>query len=62
MTTYRAYRIDKRHHIINGQWLEARSDDEAKDQAGDLCEEGGPTIELWQATRLVHKIDCDDDG
>ena len=33
----------------------------AVDQAEDLCEEGSPTIELWQAARLVEEIDCEDD-
>jgi hypothetical protein len=61
MTTYRAYRVDRRRHILNGQWLEARNDAEAKDQAGELCEEGAPTIELWQAARLVDEIDCADE-
>ncbi|THD60958.1 hypothetical protein [Phenylobacterium sp.] len=62
MTTYRAYRLDSRRHIVNGQWLEAADDEAAVDQAEELCEEGVPTIELWQATRLVDQIDCEDDG
>ncbi len=62
MTTYRAYRIDDRHHIINGRWLEASNDAEAMDQAEALCEDGVPTIELWQAARLVDEIDCEDSG
>jgi hypothetical protein len=61
MATYRAYRVDRRRHILNGQWLEASNDAEAKDQAGELCEEGAPTIELWQAARLVDEIDCADE-
>ena len=60
MTAYRAYRVDRRNHIVNGQWIEASNDAEAVDQAEDLCEEGVPTIELWQATRLVEEIDCED--
>jgi hypothetical protein len=60
MTTYRAYRVDSRRHIMNAQWLEAPNDEAAKDQAEDLCEEGAPTIELWQSTRLVDEIDCGD--
>jgi len=60
MTTYRAYRVDRRNHIVNGQWLEASDDAEAKEQAEELCEEGAPTIELWQAARLVDEIDCED--
>jgi hypothetical protein len=60
MTTYRAYRVDHRNRIVDGQWLDATSDAEAKEQAAELCEEGAPTIELWQAARLVDEIDCDD--
>jgi hypothetical protein len=62
MPTYRAYRIDRRNRIVNGQWLEASNDAEAKDQAEELCDEGAPTIELWQATRKVDAIDCEDEG
>ena len=46
------------HRIINGQWLDAPNDAEASDQAEELCEEGAPTVELWQAARLVDEIDC----
>jgi hypothetical protein len=62
MTTYRAYRIDRRNRIVNGQWLEASDDAEAKDQAEELCDEGAPTVELWQATRKVDEIDCEDEA
>ncbi|MGZ3376463.1 MAG: hypothetical protein ACXU8S_07685 [Phenylobacterium sp.] len=62
MTTYRAYRLDERRHILNGQWLEAPNDAAAVDRAEELCEEGAPTIELWQATRLVEEIDCAAEG
>ncbi|WP_372784097.1 hypothetical protein [Phenylobacterium sp.] len=61
MTTYRAYRVDHHHRIKNGQWLEAPDDEAAVEQAEELCEEGSPTIELWQSTRLVEEIDCEDD-
>jgi hypothetical protein len=60
MSTYRAYRIDRRHHIVNGQWLEAEDDAEAKHQAEELCEQGAPIIEVWQAARLVEQIDCEE--
>ncbi|HZZ67305.1 MAG TPA: hypothetical protein VFE18_03950 [Phenylobacterium sp.] len=62
MTTYRAYRLDSRHRILNGQWLEAPDDAAAVDQAEELCAEDAPTVELWQAKRLVEQIDCEDDG
>ena len=61
MTTYRAYRVDNRRRILNGTWLEAPSDAAAVDQAEQLCEEGAPAIEVWQAARLVDEIDCGDD-
>ena len=47
---------------INGQWLEASNDAEAKDRAEEFCEDGVPTIELWQAARLVDEIDCEERG
>jgi hypothetical protein len=61
MPAYRAYRLDDRRHILNGQWLEAPNDAAAVDRAEDLCEEGAPSIELWQSTRLVDEINCADD-
>jgi hypothetical protein len=61
MTTYRAYRVDERRHIRSAEWLEAPNDAAALEQAGELCEQGLPTIEVWQATRLVDEIECDDD-
>lgn len=60
MATYRAYRVSSRRHFINAQWLEAPNDAAAIDQAEELCEEGAPTIELWQAARLVDEIDCEE--
>ena len=62
MTTYRAYRVDRRRHIRSAEWIEAPNDSAAKSQAADLCEEGTPKIELWQAKRLVDEIDCDEDA
>jgi hypothetical protein len=62
MATYRAYHLDDRRRILDGQWLEAPNDAAAVDQAEDLCEEGAPTIELWQSTRLIEEIDCDEDA
>ena len=62
MPTYRAYRIDRYRHIRNAEWIEAPNDDVATAKAEDLCEEGVPTIELWQATRLVDEIDCEDNS
>lgn len=60
MATYRAYRIDSHRHIKSAEWIEAPTDEVAAAQAEALCDEGAPTIELWQAKRLVEEIDCDD--
>jgi hypothetical protein len=61
MTTYRAYRLDRRYRIKSGEWIEAPNDAQAQAQAVELCEEGAPTVELWQAARLVDEIDCEED-
>jgi hypothetical protein len=60
MTTYRAYRVDRRNRIVDGQWLDAPDDAQAKEQAEELCDDGAPAVELWQAARLVDEIDCED--
>ena len=61
MPSYRAYRVDRYHHIVNAEWIDAPNDEVATAKAEDLCEQGLPTIELWQAARLVEEIDCEDD-
>jgi hypothetical protein len=60
MATYRAYRVDDRRRIKSAEWLEAPNDSAAVEQAEELCEEGAPGIEVWQSTRLVDEIECDD--
>jgi hypothetical protein len=62
MTTYRAYHLNDRRRIVSGTWLEAPDDAAAVEQAGELCEDGAPTIEVWQSARLVDEIDCEDEG
>ncbi|HEY2356096.1 MAG TPA: hypothetical protein VGH86_01495 [Phenylobacterium sp.] len=61
MTTYRAYRVDDHRRIKSAEWLDAPNDNAAVEQAEELCEEGAPTIEVWQSTRLVDAIECDED-
>ena len=62
MTTYRAYHVDHSNHIRSAEWLEAPNDEAALEQAEELCEQGLPTIEVWQAARLVDQIDCEHDA
>jgi hypothetical protein len=61
MPTYRAYRLDRARHIRSGEWIQAPNDNLAREQAEELCEEGAPAIELWQAARKVDEIDCEDE-
>ena len=62
MPTYRAYRLDKSRRIMTAQWIEAPDDAAAKAEAkDDLCEDGIPAVEVWQATRLVDEIECEDE-
>jgi hypothetical protein len=61
MTTYRAYRLDDRHRIKSGEWLDANNDADAKAQAADLCEDGVTSVELWQAQTKIDEIDCPTD-
>ncbi len=58
MTAYRAYRLDSRHRIKSGDWIDAPNDDAAKAKAAELCEEGVTSIELWQAQQKIDEIDC----
>lgn len=61
MTNYRAYRLDPQKHIRSAEWLQAPTDEAALAQAEALCEEGAPTIEVWEHARLVDEIDCEED-
>lgn len=47
MPTYRAYRVDRAHHILTAEWIDAPNDTEAVDQAEELCDQGAPLIEVW---------------
>ncbi len=61
MTAYRAYRLDERHRIKTGDWIDANNDADAKAQAAELCEDGVTSVELWQAQKKIDEIDCPDD-
>jgi hypothetical protein len=61
MTSYRAYQLDHRRRILSATWVEAANDAEAKAKAAEnLCEEDIPSVELWEATRLVDELECKD--
>ena len=62
MHTYRAYRMDKKKHFKSGCWLNASTDQEAKRQAADLCEDGTSGVEVWRDSKRIGEIDCDHDS
>ena len=62
MPTYRAYRLNPRRRIVSGDWLEAYNDRAAAEQAAELCDDATPAVELWQASRKVEEIECEDGG
>jgi hypothetical protein len=61
MHTYRAYRLDKDKHFKSGCWLSATTDQEAKRQASELCEEGTSGIEVWKDSKRLDEVECDPD-
>jgi len=60
LQSYRIYKLTGRGHITGGTWIDAASDDEAKRSARAMCDEGTPTMEIWQGSRLIGRIPCDD--
>ncbi|MDP3495979.1 MAG: hypothetical protein Q8R82_22945 [Hyphomonadaceae bacterium] len=58
MSTFRAYVLDPSGHIVWGKWIEADDQAEAERQAHKLCDQGNPTVELWQGSRQLAEIPC----
>jgi hypothetical protein len=55
---YRIYQINAADRIFAARWLEAPDDATALALAGDHCDRGVPSVEVWQGRRLVGRIDC----
>ena len=51
---YRVYRLDRANHVVEVEWLSARSDDEAIAAARAMKSAG--KRELWQGERLVATV------
>ena len=62
MIAYRAYRHDKAGRFVSGDWIEAADDHEAKLAAHALCDEATPTVELWQGSRRVAVLPCNEEA
>ena len=51
---YRVYTLDGVSRILNAEWVDAHSDEEAIAIVQETC--GGVQCELWDGDRLVAKI------
>jgi len=60
MGNYLAYQLDDRDKVIGSSAIEAKSDGEARDQAVVQCCQESPTLELWEGSRMVGRVSCDD--
>ena len=57
---YRVYELDPAGHIMRGDWIEADSDHQAQTHARKLCGRGAACIELWQGTRRLAVLPCEE--
>ena len=54
--SYRVYKLNARDQIVDAEWLEADSDEEAMVAAHRLFEQRRAALELWQGTRKIARI------
>lgn len=59
MATYRAYVLNPAGKIAWGEWIEAADQAEAEAKAHEMCDQGSPTVELWQGRELLAELPCD---
>jgi hypothetical protein len=57
---YRVYKLNPAGRIVTGEWIQAADDDAAKAAAHDLCDEATPTVEVWQGSRRLGVLPCDE--
>lgn len=58
VNAYRIYQLNAANRIYAAQWIEAPDDAAALALAGDHCELGIRSVEVWQGRRLVGRVDC----
>jgi hypothetical protein len=58
-TTYRVYKLDRAHHIVSGEWIDAASDQEAIARSHELCDQATPAVELWCGPRRLGVFPCE---
>lgn len=59
MPTYRAYVLHPNGKIAWGEWIDAASQQDAEAEAQRLCDGGHPTVELWQGTKRLAELGCE---
>jgi hypothetical protein len=57
---YRIYRLNPAGTIVSGDWIEADDEQQARIEALAFCAVGTPTVELWQGTRQLAVLACED--
>ena len=60
MPMYRAYVLNPGGKIAWGEWIEAADQAEAETKAHEMCDQGTPTVELWQGRELLAELPCDE--
>jgi hypothetical protein len=58
MPTFRAYTLNPAGKITWGDWIEAADLEEARRKAHELCDDGHPTVELWDGPRKLAEVTC----
>jgi hypothetical protein len=59
---YRVYKLNAAGRIVRGEWIEAENDDAARVLAHGFCDAATPTVELWQGSRRLAILPCEDDS
>ena len=58
--SYRIYKLNRAGAIVSGEWIEAEDEHDARRKAHALCDEGTPSVELWQGARKLGVFPCGD--
>lgn len=61
MAAYRVYKLNPAGRIVSGEWVEAETDDAAREAAHALCDHATPSVELWLGARRIALLPCDVD-
>jgi hypothetical protein len=59
---YRAYKLNAGGRIVSGEWIEAASDEAARELAHAMCDDTTPSVELWQGARRIAVLPCKDEA